>query len=744
MKEENLKNEELTENLINSDETAVDEVTAQQPTETDSEPVHELADEEVSAILDDENQVEGLQPKAAEENSDSGNESDEIPVVNSELNAEAAALVDDIVANENKSGVEQTTELVAENALLTPPDATADDEEAPDEEESEEDDEINTDRITEATFIKEEDDVTEFTKKDLLDLAGKLVDAIKKSNINVSDVKNIDNVAKQIQVVFDEIITAEKTAAFEEYKKENNAEEGFEFKNDNITLRFEAAMADIRDTRNKIYKKLRQLKDDYFEVKTALLERLRLVVEEEEKGGSKENWNAFKKVQEEWRDAGNIGSPHNGSLWSAYNALTDRYFSIRSIQNELKDLDRKKNLESKSELANKITALADEIGKEGYSSTLFKQANELFEEYKALGPAPREEQEALWVKVKAAFDAIYDKKREQSEANQQLRLEVLEVKTRLVESLRPYISFDSTSINEWNNQTKEVLAIQEQWNEIKGSMPREAGKTITKEFWVLVKQFFKNKSDFFDKLEDERKQNLAKKTAICEEIEQMLAAKTTDAPETNRVVELQKVWRTIGHVPKKQQDSIYKRFKKAADAFFDLKRAENAEQDNEYESNLKAKQAICDEVEKLTETGEIDLRLLSDFKNRFNSIGFVPRKHIKTIQSRFINAINAFVKASSSISSKEEEKLLIKNQVEVELKSGSGSKTLGKQENDLKRKAKTLEDDIALWRNNIEFFGPSKGAEKMKAEFEKKIVKAENELTALNEKIKLLSVALES
>ncbi len=743
MKEENLKNEELTENLIDSEETAVDEVTPlQSTTETDSEPVEEVANE-VNEILADESPVAEIQTNnAVEDVNDSTEESGEPMVVSDEINAQEEVLTETTAA-EIESTPEQTTDVSAETTASNQ--ESNQDEEAPEDEETEEDDdEVNTDRITEATFIKDEDDVSEFNKKDLLDLAGRLVDAVKKSNINASDVKNIDNVAKQIQVVFDEIVTAEKTAALDEYKKENSSEEGFEFKNDNITLRFEAAMADIRDTRNKFYKKLRQLKDDYFEVKTALLERLRLVVEEEEKGGSKENWNAFKKVQEEWRDAGNIGSPHNGSLWSAYNALTDRYFSIRSIQNELKDLDRKKNLESKSELADKITALSEEISREGYSSTLFKQANELFEEYKALGPAPREEQEALWVKVKAAFDAIYDKKREQSEANQQLRLEVLEVKTRLVESLKPYISFDSTSINEWNNQTKEVLAIQEQWNEIKGSMPREAGKTITKEFWVLVKQFFKNKSAFFDKLEEERKDNLTKKTAICEEIEQMLAAKTTEATETNRVIELQKEWRTIGHVPKKQQDSIYKRFKKSADAFFDLKRAENAEQDNEYESNLKAKQAICEEVEKLTEAGDIDLRLLGDFKSRFNSIGFVPRKQIKTIQSRFINAINAFVKASSSISSKEEEKLLIKNQVEVELKSGSSSKSLGKQENDLKRKAKTLEDDLALWRNNIEFFGPSKGAEKMKAEFEKKIVKAENELAALNEKIKLFSVALDS
>lgn len=740
MKEENLKNEDAAENQLTDEKLSNESVpSAEETTDAVSEiptegtPEKPTSDEPVTAGIIAE--AEPTKSEIAEIIQATESTTEEGSTISSEpeLVAEAIEPAGELAGSTTIETAKASTATVEEEEVV--------DDEHTDEDE---DDEPNAERITEATFIKEEEDVSEFTKKDLVDLSSKLVDAIKKSNIIASDVKNIDNVAKQVQVVFDEIIVAEKSKALEEFKNDNGTEEGFEFKNDNLTLRFEAAMADIRDTKSKFYKKLRQLKDDYFEVKTALLERLRVIVEEEEKGGSKENWTAFKTVQDEWRDAGNVNSPHNGSLWSAYNALVDRYFNIRNIQNELKDLDRKKNLEGKTELADKIAALSLEISQEGYSSTLFKQANELFEEYKALGPAPREEQELLWTKVKSAFDVIYDKKREQNEANQQLRQEVLEVKTRLVESLKPYLEFESGSINEWNAKTKEVLAVQEQWNEIKGGMPRDGGKTVTKEFWASIKQFFKNKSAFFDKLEEERKVNLEKKIALCVEIEQMLEAKTTDTPETNRVIELQKEWRTIGHVPHKQKDSIYNRFKKAADDFFDLKRASNAEQDSEYEENLKAKQAICEEVEKLIEAGDIDLTKLSDFKNNFNKIGFVPRKNIKSIQKRFIDAINGYVKASSNISSKEEEKLLIKNQVEVELKGGGGSRSLDRQENDLKRKAQALQDDISLWRNNIEFFGPSKGAEKMKAEFEKKIVKAEKELETLNEKIKLFSLALNS
>jgi hypothetical protein len=758
MKEENLENENAES--TNKIDSATNEV---RTSETDTKNLSvESKISETNSVQNDDSTIEVEKPAPLIEESSAETETTELTEDTDPVVHELVEITTVEETEESPAEVEMTepakevttviNELVAEASIAVksaetqaPVEGSASNDEDEETESDGDEDDTNPERVTEATFIKEEEDITEFTKKDLVDLSGKLVDAIGKSNIIPSDVKNIDDVAKQIQIVFDEIVAKEKTQALADYETENGNNEGFDFKNDNLTLRFESAMVQIRDSKNAFYKKHRQLKDDYFEVKTALLEKLRIVVEEEEKGGSKENWNSFKKIQEEWRDAGNVNSPHNGSLWSAYNALVDRYYNIRNIQNELKDLDRKKNLESKVELSTKITEISEVVKVEGYSHSLLKQANELFEEYKALGPAPREEQEALWEKVKASFDIIYDKKREQGEANKQLQHEVLSAKVRLVETLKPFLEFNSGSINEWNAKTKEVLAVQEQWNEIKGGMPRNEGKTVTKEFWSSIKQFFKNKSAFFDKLEEERKVNLALKEQLCEEIEAILEAGTTEPSETNRVIELQKTWRTIGHVPHKQKDSIYKRFKKAADGFFNSKRSGNAELEEEYEENLKAKQIICEEVEKLTEVGKIDLTKLTDFKNRFNKIGFVPRKSIKTIQNRFIKAINDYVRASSNISSKEEEKLLLRNQVEVELKSGGGSsKSLGKQENDLSRKAKALEDDISLWRNNIEFFGPSKGAEKMKAEFEKKIVKAEQELVSLNEKLKLFSAALDS
>lgn len=588
----------------------------------------------------------------------------------------------------------------------------------------------------------EEVDYSSFSKKDFVDLGEKLLASIKAEGVNVSDVKNADNVMKEIKPIFDDLKAREKSEALKKYIVDNGNNEGFEFKNDNYVVRFESLSAQIRDAKNGFFQKIERQKEDYFERKTNLLQRLREIVEQEEQGGTKNNWQEFKKLQEDWKSAGNVNSPHNTSLWSAYNALVDRYFSIRHIQNELKDLDRKKNLTAKTEIVERIEAIAKTLEESGLSNTTLRQANDLLEEYKHIGPAQREAQDELWKRLKAAFDIIHNKRREQSSQAGALQEEIFSAKLRLVENLKPYIQFNTDSINEWNAKTKEILAIQDQWNGIKGAMPKEKGKEISREFWSSLKTFFRNKGEFFNKLEAERESNLKAKTSLCEQVEVLLESGDFSPANTDRVVELQKTWKTIGHVPEKFKDKIYDRFKKACDAFFNGKRAKGNEVEKEYEANLQQKAALCDEIEASAKAGEADLSKLAGFKARYNEIGFVPRKEMQGIQRRFVDAINAYVKASSGVSGSEKEKMLLQNEVDVTLKGDKGnSKELDKKENDLRRKMKKLEDDISLWQNNIEFFARSKNASAVRAEYEEKIKGAEKELADLKQKLKIIVAA---
>ncbi len=601
---------------------------------------------------------------------------------------------------------------------------------------------LEIDDMEEAQSSSEEVDYSSFSKKDFVDFAEKLLDSIKAEGVKVSDVKNADVVLREIKPLFDDIKASEKAEALKKYISDNGNDEGFEFKNDNFTVRFESLCVQIRDAKNAYFQKIERQKEAYLDRKTNLLQKLRELVEEEEKGGNKNNWQEFKKIQEDWKNAGNVNSPHNTTLWSTYNALVDRYFSIRHIQNELKDLDRKKNLTLKTEVVNKIEAIAQGIGENGLTNVGLRQANELLEEYKHIGPAVREAQEELWKRLKAAFDLIHNKRREQSAQTNQLQEEVYQAKARLLESLNPYINFNSDSINEWNAKTKEVMAIQEQWNTIKGAMPKEKGKELSKNFWSMLKNFFHKKGEFFAKLEATREENLKAKISLCEQVEALLNSDDYSASFTDKVIELQKTWKSIGHVPEKMKDKIYERFKKACDSFFEGKRAKNNAVEVEYTENLKQKIAICEEIEALANAGDSQLNKISEFKAKYNAIGFVPRKDMQSIQRRFVDAINALVKGSATISGAEKEKMVLQNEVDAVTKGEKGSsKGLEKKENDVRKKIKAIEDDIHLWRNNIEFFARSKNAGAVRTEYEAKIKVAEKELAELKSNLKIILAA---
>lgn len=639
------------------------------------------------------------------------------------VNAIVENIIEEAPIAEEKNAVVHSEEVIAANEPVS--------------------EELDLEPIEEAEST-DEVDYSSFSKKDFVDLGERLLASIKTEGASVSDMKNADVVMREIKPMFDDLKTREKSEALKKYIAENGNNEGFDYKNDNYVVRFEALNAQIRDTKNAYFQKIERLKEDYFERKTHLLQRLREVVDEEEKGGTKSNWQEFKKIQEDWKNAGNVNSPHNTTLWSAYNALVDRYFSIRHIQNELKDLDRKKNLTAKTEIVVKIEAIAETLEEGGLSNITLRQANDLLEEYKHIGPAAREAQDELWKRLKVAFDIVHNKRREQSAQTNQLQEEIYEAKLRLVENLKPYIEFNTDSINEWNAKTKEVMAIQDQWNAIKGAMPKEKGKDISRDFWGLLKTFFRNKGDFFAKLEAQREDNLKTKIALCEQVETIVTSDDYSAAFTDKVVELQKTWKTIGHVPEKMKDKIYERFKKACDAFFNGKRAKGNAVELEYEANLKQKIAICEEIEVLAKAGDSQLGKLSEFKAQYNAIGFVPRKDMQTIQRRFVDAINLFVKGSTGITGIEKEKMVLQNEVEAVSKGGKGSsQVLDKKEGNIRRKMKAIEDDIHLWQNNIEFFARSKNASTVRTEYETKIKGAEKELTELKQKLKIIIAASE-
>ena len=594
-------------------------------------------------------------------------------------------------------------------------------------------------------------DYSSFTKADFVALLETQLTALKADTVSPGTFKKADDLLKEVRPLFDLFKQADRQAALTQYKADNeDSEEGFEFKYDDTVQQFDALFKQIRAQKNTYFQTLDKAKDTNFETKTDLLRRLRDLVESDENsaGDAKVSWNEFKKIQDEWKAAGNLNSPHNATLWATYHALVDRYYSNRNIYFELKELDRKRNIGLKTEVIEKVEAMAKEADATPVTRQTIEEANALFEEYKHIGPAPKAEQEVLWQRMKAALDTLYDKRRGESENQRKESAQLYEEKSKLYEDLIPLTTFSSNSINDWNDKTKAVMAIQEQWNALRGPMPREEGKELSKKFWAALKAFFHNKGEFFRQLESKREQNLQQKVEFCEQVEAILASGEESPEITQRVIEFQRQWKNIGQVPEKQKNTIFDRFKAACDAFFNKKRSKNQETEREFEGNLAKKIALVERIE-ASAASNADLSQLNEFKREWAAIGFVPKKDMQSIQKRYVAAVNAMVGANGKLSTKEKEKFMIDGDAETGRErtyssggsdrgysSGGGNREGDKREGDIRRKITMLENDIATYNNNIEFFARSKNADALRADIDRKVAAAQKQLDDLKQQLK--------
>ena len=540
--------------------------------------------------------------------------------------------------------------------------------------------------------------------------------------------KRTDRVLAEIVPLFEEMEQGMRTDALEKYKADGGEEDSFEFRHDELFNRFDASHRLIRDRKHSFYKEKEEAKTRNLAKKEELLSQLRELVDGEEATTSIK---PIKDIQEAWKQIGPVPPQHNKTLWANYNALLDRFFNNRHILFELKELDRKKNLEAKKELCEKAEAL-DKL--DNIKDAVI-QLNELHEEYKHVGPVPKEVQEELWQRFKTASDNIYRKRKDYLEDLKGELKENLVKKEALVQELLPFTDFKSDRINAWNAKTKEILAIQKKWDAI-GGVPREKAKEINKGFWGSFKQFFAHKNEFFKTLEGQRKENLEKKVKLAEEAEELSKSEEWDKT-SEQLKKLQRQWKEIGPVPEKKRNEIYERFKAACDAFFNNRRSHQNKAEAGYVNNQKAKEAIINTIsDKAKEGGGSEAELM-ELVEQFNNIGFVPRNAIKTIESQFSEALEAYA-GSLNLEENETASLVIRAEM-TGLQSGpGGNRRLNKKEGALRRQISELEDNIALWRNNLTFFANSKTADKLKGEFDQKIDKAVEEVKELKKQLRIL------
>jgi flagellin-specific chaperone FliS len=626
----------------------------------------------------------------------------------------ASEIIENPAASKESTDVEPEIEIASKEQGSASADLQKDD---PEESGDGDDDEDGEEQHEEEHHL----DYSNYSKKQLVQVLESL--------LKEDDFSQVGRILKEIKKPFDELTHQERKEAYDKYIEDGGEKDGFEYREDELDRRFNEAYNKLRDRKNEYYNSLETRKEQNLNTKLEILEKLRELVDSEETGASIKD---LKELQVQWKAVGPVPSSQLKSLWANYNALLDRFYDNRSIYFELKELDRKKNFDLKIELCEKAELLTEQEN----IREVIKHLNELHEEFKHIGPVPQDDQEAVWERFKAASDKIYSKRKDYYEQLKE-ELKVNQAgKEALVEKVLQFADFDSEKISDWNNKTKEIIAIQKEWEAI-GSLPKEKAKKINKQFWSSFKGFFNKKGLFFKKIEEVRKENLKLKQELVDKADAL-----KDSDDFRNISEelknLQKRWKEIGPVPEKYRNEIFLKFKKACDHFFNRRRANNEVAEKEYEVNLKAKQALCDEMEKMVKSEKVDIERVKSIEAEWAQIGYVPRSNIKSIQKRYTEVIEK-ITGMMDLSEQEVQKLRFKAQFN-NMNFGPGSERLiQKKEGALRRQITNLENDVNLWKNNIDFFAASKNADKLKKDFQVKIDKANEQLQSLKDQLKMLN-----
>ena len=567
---------------------------------------------------------------------------------------------------------------------------------------------------------EEHADYSTFTKKDFVELL--------KNLSGDNDFRKVDFILREVKPLYDDLREKEKEEALKVFVQSGGNADDFEYRPSEFDTSFDANYRLIRDRKNQFNKSQEEQKNENLRRKNELLEQLRVLVDGED---SDQGFNTFKEIQKNWKSVGPVPNTQVKPLWASYTALVDRYYDNRSIYFELKELDRKKNLESKVELCVRAEKL---MGVEKLKDAV-RELNELHNEFKHIGPVPKEEKDAVWQRFKAASDAIYAKRDAFLDQINKEQVKNLDEKLRIAEEVAAFANFETDRIKEWNQKTQEILAIQKKWEGI-GAVTRSKAKEVNKKFWSAFKAFFSKKNVFFRKLDEEREKNLHAKKEIIRLAHELKESKDWDKT-ANTLKDLQRRWKDIGPVPEKMREKVFQEFKEACDFFFGQRRNEFDKVEGEQEVNLQQKDALCQELESLTasKTGTPDQ--LQEIVEKFNAIGFVPKKSINDSKNRFRTAVDQFI-AQLGISPDEKDRLQLEVQLGNLRNDPQGERKLYQREQAIRKRISKIENDIATLKNNMEFFGRSKNAEAYKAEFAQQIDAATEQLKTLKGQLKLL------
>ena len=532
-----------------------------------------------------------------------------------------------------------------------------------------------------------------------------------------------------LKTCFYKLHIAEREAKLKEYIDGGGDPEQYQITPDPDEEAFKAEMLLIKEKRQQLFKELEQEKQDNLQKKLNIIEKIKAMVTSPEEANK--SYKEFKALQDEWRDIKNVPAERANELWRNYQLYVEQFYDLLKLNSEAREYDFKKNLEAKTHLCE----AAEKLAEEDDVISAFHQLQKLHQEYRETGPVSKELREEIWNRFKAAstvvnkrFQQHYDNLRAKEEEN-------LAKKTALCEKVEAIVAEENKSSADWERRTKEIIELQAEWKTI-GFAPQKMNVKIFERFRAACDDFFGRKAEFFKNLKEQFKVNADKKRALIEKAKAL--QDSTDWKSTSdKLINLQKEWKTIGMVPKKLGDQLWDEFLGTCNKFFEARNAAGAGTRSEERDNLEKKRDVIERLKVAAqEAGDGLQERVQKLVEEYQSIGHVPFKEKDKLYEEYHAVLDKLYKDLNITVAK---RRLSKFKDSLKQVAERGENALDNERARLMRQYEQLKSEVQTYENNLGFLNASsKKGNSLIDEMNRKVQKLKDEVQLVRDKIKAI------
>jgi hypothetical protein len=532
-----------------------------------------------------------------------------------------------------------------------------------------------------------------------------------------------------LKTVFYKLHIAEREAKLKNYIESGGDPEAYQITPDEDEEVFKAEMSVIKERRQQQFREQEAEKEENLKKKLAIIEKIKAMVTSPEEASK--TYQEFKTLQQEWRDIKSVPAERANELWRNYQLYVEQFYDLLKLNSEARELDFKKNLEAKQRLCEAAEKLAEEQD----VISAFHQLQKLHQEYREVGPVSKELREEIWQRFKAASTVINKRHQQHFESLRAREEENLAQKTVLCEKVEAILAEENKGNADWDRHTQEIIAVQQEWKTI-GFAPQKMNVKIFERFRAACDSFFSAKAEHFRSLKDTYRENAEKKRALIERAK-ALQDSTEWRSTSDKLIALQKEWRTIGMVPRKLGDQLWEEFLAACNKFFEARNAAGAGQRGEERENLEKKRDVIARLKALAEEPGDDVQQkVQALIEEYNGIGHVPFKEKDKLYEEYRAVVDKLYK---DLNISVARRRLSKFKDTLKQVAERGEAALDSERARLVRQYDQMKQDIQTYENNLGFLSASsRKGNSLIDEMKRKVQKLKDDMQLVKEKIKAI------